>query len=1068
MSKIGNEYIDDLTGLYNRRYLNINTHKKIKQAKHKGESLSILMIDLDHFKNVNDAYGHSRGDAVLKAFGIFLKTMLRVNDTVFRYGGDEFVCILLNSDYKQAERFSHRLIEICREKEFSKIGLTLSIGISSFPRDAKSWQKLFDIADRNLYSAKRHGRDRIGVFESESKELNIPTAEIVGRDEEIGRVKEFVAPIFNGQGGAVCISGEIGVGKTRLVQEIAEDADFHSIQFLSSNLSATTRSISYYPFREIIRAIIEDCGIGFIKGIPRAYQVELMKIVPELSTGTEKKEHIYMVDKFRLFEGVRKFLECRASDVPLFIFLDNVHWADDVSLDLLHYLVRTLRESPIYFFLVYRIEEAREELFKDVLSFMSREGLYERVELESLKKPDVARILSFILDCNPSSELTEYIIKETGGNPFFIEELMKSLKANDALLWNKGEWTFDKERKVIIPYSVEGVVERKMGMIEDESYNLLEYAAVLGKEFDFKFLQDITGMNEGHLFDLIDEILEVRLLREFGGERYYFSEDIIREIIYGNIGGAKLKRYHQKVGEKLLDLYKGRIEEVVEELAYHFYECGDWKKAIEYSMTSGDRARDAYANKDAIRFYTRAIKCLSDRTIEEWELKEIACLGKRANVLNMIGENEKAIIDLKNAIKISKKIGNKKKKADCLAALSKIYLYIAHYNDAIINVKKALKIYRELNDRKGEANSLNTLGITYWYLSEYQSALKFYRISLDIAKEFGGCKLEAMLLGNIAIVYWDLGEYYKALEYYKKSLKINREIGDRKTEAVGSNNIGLIHWSLGEYSKALKYYKSSLKITKEIGFSNIQSSTLNNLGIVFASIGEYSKALEYYKSSLKINKEIDDRKTEAQNSNNIGIIYKYLGEYSQALEYCNNSLKIAKEVGDHKTRAESLLGIGDTFLEVGDFSNAEEYYTNAISIAREIKSKPLITEIFIGLISLYLKKNSFDKAKQNLKQVLSLIDELHSMPLKADSLCLSARLYTKEKKWNKAESSFKEAISIFKKLKKKFKLAEVYYYQGLMFKESGDKTEAKKYYAKAKTIFKDIGAKGWIEKIKAK
>jgi hypothetical protein len=199
-----------------------------------------------------------------------------------------------------------------------------------------------------------------------------------------------------------------------LVQEIAKDADFHNIQFLSSSLSTTTRSISYYPFREIARAVIEDCGMGFIEGIPRIYQIELMKIVPELSTRIEEKGHIYMVDKFRFFEGVRKFLECRASDVPLFICLDNVHWADDVSLDLLYYLVRTLRDTPVYFFLVYRIEEARGGSFPNVLSFMSREGLYERVELESLKKPDVARILSFILDCNPSSELTEYIIKETG------------------------------------------------------------------------------------------------------------------------------------------------------------------------------------------------------------------------------------------------------------------------------------------------------------------------------------------------------------------------------------------------------------------------------------------------------------------------------------------------------------------------------------------------------------------------------------------------------------------------------------------------------------------------------
>ena len=1109
MSKIGNEYIDDLTGLYNRRYLNINTHKKIEQAKHKELPLSILIIDLDHFKNVNDAYGHSRGDAVLKEFSKFLYTLLRSDDTIFRYGGDEFVCILLNTDYKQAERFSHRLIEMCRGRKFSKIRLTLSVGIASFPRDAKRWQSLFDIADRNLYSAKHHGRDRIGVFEVESKRLNIPTAEIVGRDEETGRVKEFVTPIFKGKGGAVCISGEIGVGKTRLVQEIVKDTDFHNIQFLSSSLSTTTRSISYYPFREIARAIIEDCGMGFIKdSIPRAYQIELMKIIPELSSRIEESGHIYMVDKFRLFEGVRKFLECRASDVPLFICLDNVHWADDASLDLLYYLVRTLRDTPVYFFLVYRIEEAREGSFQDVLGLMSREGLYKRVELESLKKPDVARILSFILDCNPPSELTEYIIKETGGNPFFIEELMKSLKANDALLWNKEEWTFKKDRKVIIPYSVEGVVERKLGIIGDESYNLLEYGAVIGRKFDFNLLQDITGMNEGHLFDLMDGVVKVRLLKELGGEHYYFSKDIIRGIIYGNIGGTKLKRYHQKIGEKLLNFYKGRIEEIVEELAYHFYKGGDHKNAIEYSMIAGDRAKDAYANQDAIRFYSMAIDCLSKDRTEGEETKWIKCLNKRAKVLNLIGDNEKAIVDLEEAIERAREIGNKKEEADSFFEISNIYIYISEYKVSFKMANLAMSIYKEIRDSKGEVRTLNTIGNIHWYLSEYSKALKFYQNSLKKAEEINDRKSNAKSINNIGVTYDSLGEYQKALKYHNHSLKIYKDIDDRAGEAKSYNNIGVIYDNLGEYSKALGYYQRSLKIIKLIGgrsneatilnniaiiYNNLgkynkalkfhkhsleikretrnhrgEAVSLNNIGRIYCDLGNYKKALENYKCSLTIRKEINDHKSIEETFNSMGAVNYYLGNYSKSMNLYRHSLKIAKEIGDCQTEISNLLGIGIVFIERNDFSAAEKNYDMAFSIAKNIKFKMGIADAYIGHTLLNLERNNLIEVRKGIKHILSLSKELGTIEIKATALCLSGRLYTKEKKWNKAESSFKEAKSIFKKLKRKYEIAKVYYYLGLMFKELGDKISAEEYYAKAKTIFKSIGAKGWIKKLKVK
>ena len=1105
MVRIGKEYIDDLTGLYNRRYLYIEAPKKIEETQEMDIPLSMVLIDLDHFKNVNDTYGHARGDIVLQEFGEFLKTVLRQNDTVYRYGGDEFVCILPNANYAQAKIISRRFVERCRIKEFAQIRLTLSIGIASCPENAKDWQILFNIADRNLYSAKRRSRDRIGIFEKEKKGLNIPVKEIIGRDEEIAKIKEFINPIFNGSGGAVCISGEVGVGKTRLVQEIVKDSNFQDIQFLSSNLSATTKSIPYYSFREIIRTVMKEEGEKSLLEIPKAYQIELVKIVPELSDSFSVAEkNIYMVDKFRLFEGVRRFLARRASKESLFVCLDNIHWANDTSLELLHYLVRALKENPVFFFLVYRIEEVKHISFKNMLHLMSREGLYKRIDLEPLETADVARMLSLIIDDNPPLELTDYIFKETGGNPFFIEELMKSLDTNGAFIWDKDKWVFDRSKKVVIPYSVEGVVDRKLGMMDSEACDLLEYAAVVGREFDFTFLRDITKMNEGHLFDLMDEILGMKLLKESGEEQYRFSEDIIREIIYGQINKVKLRRYHKAVGERLLSLHKDRIKEVVEELSHHFYLSGDKEKAIEYSMIAADRAKNVYANQDAIRFYTWAIESTKG-SIGNKEIKKIECLKKRAGVFNLVGKNEKAAMDLDKAIKKANVVGDRKWEADCLIEFCKVFNDTAQYNKSAKEAEKALKLYQELNDKKGEATSLINIGVVYWYLGKYSKALEFYQDSLKIAKEIGAYKTEATSLINIGLIYYNLGEYSKALEFYKRSLKIDREIGtsqgeakslinigavysdlgeyskalesyqhslkivkeigNRRVEAGNLTNIGIIHSEFGEYSKAIEFHRQSLTIVKEIGDRRGEAASLNNIGSIHMNLGEYSKALEFYQCSLKITEETGNRKYEAANLINIGAVYRNLGEYSKALEFFKSSLKIRKEVRDYKGEAESLLIIGETFFEMNDFSTAEKYYNEAYSIAQKIKLKPLLSSVLIDFVSLYLEKNNLVEAKRKLDQIVSFADELSSKTIKAEALCLLGRLLTKEKKWDKAKSSFKKSISIFKELKRKFDLAQVYYYQGLMFRESGDKTNAKKSFARAKEIFKKLNVKTWIEKV---
>ncbi len=1067
MNDVGVEYIDDLSGLYNRRYLNRTAFEYIQEAGLKKSFLSVVIIDLDHFKNINDTYGHSIGDAVLIEYAAFLSDLLRKDDIVYRYGGDEFVCILPDTRYKYAARISSRVLDQCHSREFSKIRLTCSIGIASFPIDGQDWMSIFNAADRRLYSAKRHGRDRIGAFRKEDRRVITPTREIVGREDELSRINDVINRTADGSMRAICISGEIGIGKTRLVHEVVKESENEDITFLESNLSATTRSIPYYPFREVVRSVFRKEGRESIAEIPQAFLIELTKIIPELSDElVELDKSIFMLDKFRLYEGIRRFLELQASNSPLIVCLDNIHWADDSSLELFHYLVRAMRESPVFFFFIYRIEEAKSESFRRVMQSMDREKLYDWIELEPLEPFEVAQMLSLMVDISPSPKLNAFIYRETGGNPFFIEELMKSMETNDAFISNKTELSFIESKEIVIPHLVKGVVNRKMGMMSSNSRELLEYAAVIGREFNFTLLREVTGMNEGHLFDLMDEILGMRLLKEIEGERYCFSEDVIRETIYQQIHKIKSKKYHRIVGEALLNLHAECVENVVEELAYHYYLCNDNDKVIEYGMIAADRAKNTYANRDAIKFYCRVLECLKESGMEGRELKEIEILKKRAAVLDLVGENEMAIEDLREAVKNTQVLGEKKLEADCLIDLCRVYFGLSHYDDTIEMAEKALEIYRELNDEQGEMGGLNCIGIANWYLGEFKSALKLYQSSLTIAEKTGDKKFEAMILGNQSIIFWNLGEYSKSLKYYLRSLEITKTLGDIGTEATALNNIGLIYGDLGDNTKAKECYERSLKLSAEMGARKLEASTLNNIGILSVVSGEYAEAIKYYEASVNISIETGTRKIEAMTRNNIGVLYCNLGDYSRSLEYCTHSLQISREINDRQTETESLIGIGDSYLEEGELSTAEEYFEEAHSIARIIKSNSLLAEVLLSLISLYLEKKDLVMAGKTLNKVFHLIDALDSDKIEAIAHCLSGRLSTEEKRWDKAIIAFNKSLSIFKDINRQLDISQVHYYQGLMYRESGDEAKAKKSLNKALKIFIELGAEGWVNKIR--
>ncbi|HHS5393969.1 TPA: diguanylate cyclase, partial [Legionella pneumophila] len=160
---------DPLTGLYNRRYLEDFLFKQLHQAERTKASFAILMLDLDHFKKINDSFGHDAGDLVLKEIGQILNSDIRLGDIAARYGGEEFVLLLYDIDAQAAKMKAENLRSAISNLQVKygaqPVGqITASIGISIYPDDAKSPAELVEAADKALYQAKNKGRNKVILF----------------------------------------------------------------------------------------------------------------------------------------------------------------------------------------------------------------------------------------------------------------------------------------------------------------------------------------------------------------------------------------------------------------------------------------------------------------------------------------------------------------------------------------------------------------------------------------------------------------------------------------------------------------------------------------------------------------------------------------------------------------------------------------------------------------------------------------------------------------------------------------------------------------------------------------
>ena len=172
---------DHLTGLFNRRYMMEALDKEVQRSARRGGTLSLIMLDIDHFKQVNDNFGHLQGDVVLQKVALLLQKELRNYDCAARFGGEEFVAILPDSSLKEAVFVADRIRLAVQGSKFSgplsKLCLTISLGVACFsPEHTSSVDGFIKLADDALYRAKANGRNRVEFHDPESSRTSAANA----------------------------------------------------------------------------------------------------------------------------------------------------------------------------------------------------------------------------------------------------------------------------------------------------------------------------------------------------------------------------------------------------------------------------------------------------------------------------------------------------------------------------------------------------------------------------------------------------------------------------------------------------------------------------------------------------------------------------------------------------------------------------------------------------------------------------------------------------------------------------------------------------------------------------
>jgi pimeloyl-ACP methyl ester carboxylesterase len=495
------------------------------------------------------------------------------------------------------------------------------------------------------------------------------TPKMVGRDIELAQLKEFLHAAINGKGNTVLVSGEAGIGKTRLVKELEAYAEPLGIRVLEGRCLYESPT-PFLPFRDAlrnvfqvskgdtlslqerkIRNVIKASAPDFVKAIPVVGQIIAGATVAYRTyrdeKGREKRvEWETLFERDEGLEAISGLLVAISGKQPLLLFIDDLHSADTPSLSLLYYLARDVQNSKILIVGAYRPEEITKAYegtvhpLLDVIQRMSRDDLFQKIELKRLSQINYFDLILFMLGVD-LGDLVKLIYKETEGNPFFAIETLRLLMQQNVLIKEDAHWKLSKDiEEVEIPPRVYDIIVSRINALTDEERDILDCASVAGEEFSFGVVENVSGLGRIELLKSLNIIERKYSLIHSFEDKCRFDHSKIREVLYNEIALKLRKEYHSMIAKYMEEANKDRLEEVVSQLAYHYYQSGNAQKGIPYLLKAGEDAREKWAAFEAVRFYSQALEMIGDDV--RWSDEKTKALEALGGVYALSAQHEKA------------------------------------------------------------------------------------------------------------------------------------------------------------------------------------------------------------------------------------------------------------------------------------------------------------------------------------------------------------------------------------------------------------------------------------------
>jgi tetratricopeptide (TPR) repeat protein/class 3 adenylate cyclase len=884
----------------------------------------------------------------------------------------------------------------------------------------------------------------VPTFKLAGRNFEMPstfTGQLVGREEELKRLLEFAAPLPIGQPpGVTYIYGEAGIGKSRLTYELRKQLcqQDRVVWFICQ-----TDQILHKPFNPFIyflRNYFEQSPDGSISANQTLFENRFQRIFEKVSSLSHWQEADFISKELQrtkpvlaallgilykdsiwdqldakgryqnTIQSILTLIIAESLVQPIVLQLEDAHWLDDNSRELLHELSRYLPRYPIWLLITSRLrDDGQKPNVLEGAPINTAQTPHLEINLNMLAPQAVRQFAEIYLQGPISQEFYELLLRTTNSNPFYLEQVLEYF-AESNLLDRAGEAWSIKDNNIRLSGSINAILTARIDRLSSLVKETIKAAAVIGREFEVPVLTEVMkGQEEftkrnGNAGVLLREQIQaaerVQIWHAMNELRYIFRHSLLREAVYSMQLRARLQQLHQLIAEAIERLYAERLDERYFDLAFHYEQAGVEDKTCEYLRKAADYARHNYQNQLALEYYERLLqKIASHEDIE----RQVKIHLQQGRVLELVGQWGACEHAYAKALKLAKKTRDVGLLAQSHNSIGRLKVLRGDYVAAAPHLQTAEQLFELLDDQAGISRVYGNLGNLYFRQGDYEQAKACFKRSIDLSR-VGGAVPNSQIVAHLGLTYMNQGNYDEAIQCQQAQLELAKTIGDKQGMADLHTKVGIVFFEKGDYDAALRHYEKGLELSRELGNKQLMAIAIGCIGSVYERKGDYVQAMAHFEQDLELCEEIGDKQGIAIALGLIGELLSYKGEFYRAIEYLQKDLMICEELGYQKGVAKAVNTLADIFYYLGEYNRALQYYDRAINITRKIGNKLVLGFSLIEKGAVLIETGDLQALEAVTSEALALAETLGNPDLQFEAQLISARHYMADQNTERAKA----------------------------------------------------------------